>query len=312
VLIDPSAQGNLIGGTAPGAGNVISYNGLGGIRSDAPGTQIAGNLIGVGADGTTQLGNQYNGVRVSSANNTIGPLNTIAHNQHSGIMLLGSATSVLSNTLTSNARSGICVSGPSNTVRGNLIADNGGGAGPWPECAIHGGIVITSTTSTLVSENDILSNDEAGVTVYGGTGNRILANSITDNQADGIELLSGGNNGVLPPRLGNVSTTSVSGTACPLCRVEVFTDAGDEGKQFRGLTTAGRDGTFSLTIAPAATPGEHYTATHTDGSGNTSSFAAAVIVPAPSPDTPTPVPPTPTPDRPPLLPPRQFVPVVSL
>ena len=127
ILIGSGAQNNLVGGTAAGAGNVITYNGLGGIRIDSSGNQVAGNLIGVGADGVTQLGNQLNGVRVGGNNNTIGPDNTIAYNQQSGIMLSGGATIVLSNTLSTNARSGICVAGPNNTLRGNLVQSNGSG-----------------------------------------------------------------------------------------------------------------------------------------------------------------------------------------
>src|SRR5262249_1252407 len=160
VLIGPGAENNVVGGTAPGAGNVIAYNGLGGIRIDSGGNQVAGNLIGVGADRVTQLGNQLNGVRVGGSKNTIGPANTIAYNQQSGIMLSGGATTVMSNTLSSNARSGVCVAGPNNILRGNLIQSNGGGSGPWPDCAIRAGITITGTNATLISENDILANSD--------------------------------------------------------------------------------------------------------------------------------------------------------
>ncbi|HEX9373917.1 MAG TPA: right-handed parallel beta-helix repeat-containing protein [Roseiflexaceae bacterium] len=276
VLIAAGAQGNLIGGTAPGTSNVIAYNGLGGIRVDAPGNQIAGNLIGVGADGATPLGNQFNGVRVGGDNNVIGPYNLIAHNQQSGILLSGSNTTVLSNTLVSNARSGICVAGPNATIRGNLIQLNGDGSGPWSGCAIRGGVVISDTDGTLLTANDILSNDNAGVTVYGGRNNRILSNSISDNQAVGIRLTQGGNNEIAPPRISTAHTNSISGVACSGCHVEIFTDTSDEGRYFVGATTAAGDGSFHLTVAPDNLQGPHITATHTDGDGNTSPFAAAI------------------------------------
>jgi titin len=308
ILLGAGAQNNLVGGTVPGAGNVITYNGLGGIRIDSSGNQVAGNLIGVGADGVTQLGNQLNGVRVGGNNNTIGPANTIAYNQQSGVLLSGGSTTVLSNTLSSNARSGICVAGPNNTLRGNLIQSNGGGTGAWPDCAIRAGIAITGTNDTLVSENDILANNAAGVVVYGGAGNRILANSISDNLSAGIQLVSGGNNGVAPPQLGPVTTTTVSGSACGFCRVEVFTDTGDEGKDFVGATTAGSNGLFSQALGPAAQPGRHITATHTDSNGNTSPFAPAVSVPTTAPSDPTP---TPIGPRPQFLP-RQYMPMIRL
>ncbi len=50
VLIGNGARGNAIGGAAPGAGNVIAYNGMGGIWLDSEANLVAGNLIGVGAD----------------------------------------------------------------------------------------------------------------------------------------------------------------------------------------------------------------------------------------------------------------------
>jgi parallel beta-helix repeat protein len=286
---------------------VIAYNGLGGVRIDSGGNQVAGNLIGVGADGVTQLGNQLNGVRVGGGNNTIGPDNTIAYNQQSGVMLSGGITTVLSNTLSTNARSGVCVAGPNNILRGNIVQSNGGGGGTWPDCAIRAGIVITGTNDTLVSENDILDNSAVGVVIYGGVGNRILANSISDNLTAGIQLVNGGNNGVAPPQLGLVTTTTVSGSACALCRVEVFTDTGDEGKDFLGATTATSNGLFSQVLAPAAQPGWHITATHTDSQGNTSPFAPSVSVPTPSRPAPTP---TPIGPRPPLLSPRQYAPMI--
>jgi parallel beta-helix repeat protein len=308
ILLGAGAQNNVVGGTAGGAANVITYNGLGGIRIDSSGNQVAGNMIGVGADGVTQLGNQLNGVRVAGANNIIGPGNLIAYNQQSGVMISGSATTVLSNTLSSNARSGVCVAGPNNTLRGNSVQSNGVGGGSWPDCSIRAGIVITGTNDTLVSENDILANNAAGVVVYGGAGNRILANSISDNLSVGIQLVSGGNNGVAPPQLSLVTTTTVSGSACGFCRVEVFADSGDEGKDFLGATTAGSNGVFSQSIAPAAQPGRHVTATHTDSNGNTSPFAPAVSVPGPSSD------PTPTPVDPhgPQILPRLYVPLIAL
>ncbi len=305
ILIGPGAQNNLIGGTAPGTGNVITYNGLGGVRIDSTGNQVASNLIGVGADGVTQLGNQLNGVRVGGDNNTIGPNNMIAYNQQSGVMLSGGATTVLSNTLSTNARSGVCVAGPNNTLRGNLVQSNGSGGNVWPDCAIRAGIVITGTNDTLVSENDILTNSAVGVVVYGGVGNRILANSISDNLNAGIQLERGGNNDVAPPQLGVVTTTTVDGSACALCRVEVFTDIGDEGRDFLGVTTAGSDGRFRQVLTPAAQPGRYVTATHTDSNGNTSPFAPAVNVPNVAPD------PTPLPTGSPLVP-RLYLPMITL
>jgi parallel beta-helix repeat protein len=112
----------------------------------------------VGADARTQLGNQANGIRIGGSNNTIGPNNIISNNQHSGLLLLGSYGVVQGNTFERNGRSGMCVLGSNATIDRNTIIGNGNSAGPWPECAIRGGIVITDTNDVLVTSNTITQN----------------------------------------------------------------------------------------------------------------------------------------------------------
>jgi parallel beta-helix repeat protein len=310
VLIAAGAHDNSIGGTTAGAANVIAYNGLGGVRIDAPNNQVAGNLIGVGADGTTQLGNQFNGVRIAGNGNTVGPNNTISFNQHSGVLLAGGSTTVLSNTIDWNGRSGICAAGAGSTIRGNEIVHNGPGAGPWPECSIRGGIVITSTNDILVADNRILANNDAGVTILGGSGNSLLGNSISDNNAAGIRLGPGANDNVQPPRLNGIAGATITGRSCALCRVEVFTDSSDEGRVFVGSTTAAADGSFSMQLMPPAQLDAFITATHTNASGSTSAFAASIRKPSDAP-TPSPTPePTPRPTPLPNDPSAIFLPMV--
>jgi parallel beta-helix repeat protein len=286
VLITLDAQNNSVGGTDPGTGNVIAYNGLGGIRVDAPSNQIAGNLIGVGANRTTALGNQQNGVRIFGDANVVGPDNLIANNYHSGIMTSGSNTTIISNTLSGNVRSGICVAGAGTTIRGNLITSNGGTNGSWPDCNIQGGVVITGTSDTEVVNNSILGNHGAGITVRGGLNNRILANSISENSTVGILLLEGGNDNIPPPSIGRATPSAIRGTACGGCHIEIFTDSSNQGRDLIGMMTAAPDGSFSLAPPFGTLQPRHVTATNTDRDGNTSSFAAAVEVMADAPPSP--------------------------
>src|SRR5207248_3045553 len=68
-----NAPGNTIGGSALGAGNVISANGTRGIYmvSGSSGNVIQGNLIGTKIDGATGLGNTFHAVECEAgANNT--------------------------------------------------------------------------------------------------------------------------------------------------------------------------------------------------------------------------------------------------
>src|SRR5207248_10443461 len=85
-----SSNGTVIGGTATGAGNLISANGTG--IQIAPGArtaiQIQGNLIGTDVNGTADLGNTGNGVSINdsafAANVTIGGTDPAARNVISG------------------------------------------------------------------------------------------------------------------------------------------------------------------------------------------------------------------------------------
>ncbi|HEX5848337.1 MAG TPA: hypothetical protein VFY59_04010, partial [Rubrobacter sp.] len=95
--------GNLIGGTAAGAGNVISDNGeLGGDAgvfisgTGAVNNVVQGNKIGTDVSGTSNLGN-LNGVSVTGASDTtIGgtvdtAANKIALNDNRGVIIVGDA-----------------------------------------------------------------------------------------------------------------------------------------------------------------------------------------------------------------------------
>jgi titin len=278
VLISNGATGNYVGGASPAARNVIAYNGSGGIWLNSDQNEVANNLVGVGADEKTGLGNQQHGIRVSGNYNTIGPHNLIAHNQHSGIKLSGAYTKVISNELSFNARSGLCVEGGYTQVTDNMISNNGGLAAPAYDCYIEGGVVITGTGDTDVLSNTILYNQGAGITVRAAKDNRISANSISSNDGAGIKLLDGGNDELSPPFNMHATPESVSGLSCAFCTIEIFNDDDDEGEQLLGVTTAGPDGRFAVPIQASALSLAHITATTIDANGNTSPFAAPIVV----------------------------------
>ncbi len=122
VLIN--AAGNTVGGGNAAVRNVLSGNVGNGVSlssSFASSNSIFGNYIGVGADGTTAVGNRDNGIQVSSlaAGNTIGGTtagrgNIIANN--------GDVNS-------STSKAGVYVdptAAARNSIRGNSIHDNMG------------------------------------------------------------------------------------------------------------------------------------------------------------------------------------------
>jgi hypothetical protein len=116
------ADSNTLGGTTPGAGNVISGNGSDGV--DIVGGSdnlVQGNDIGTGADGTEALGNGAGGISAffGASDNTIGGLadgagNIIADNQTRPGVNIGASNSdncpgnaILSNSIYGNVSLGI-------------------------------------------------------------------------------------------------------------------------------------------------------------------------------------------------------------
>ena len=111
-------NGNVIGGPAAFARNVISGNDADGLRVHASeDTVIQGNFIGVARDGVTPLANRRDGVELFgiAMNNEVGGVsageaNLIAHNLFNGV----------------NIKNGSTGTPIQNSVRGNAIFDNGG------------------------------------------------------------------------------------------------------------------------------------------------------------------------------------------
>jgi CSLREA domain-containing protein len=121
--IETRGNSTTIGGTAPGARNIVSGNGWAGIYFvGSTGSVVQGNLIGTAADGTTALGNGFtgpasfgwdSGISTRGDNNTIGgtapgAANTIAYSAGSGVFIgVGARNGVLSNSIFSNGLLGI-------------------------------------------------------------------------------------------------------------------------------------------------------------------------------------------------------------
>ncbi len=288
ISIGSGASANVIGGTAPEAGNLISGNSFSGIIiSDAgtTGNLIEGNLIGTDKDGSGRRGNA-SGVEVNSgaSANVIGGTEAGSGNVISGNPLFGV---VLSDAGTTG-----------NLVEGNFIGTNKDGASvlynitgvliesgasanviggtvPLAHNVISGnklfGVLITGTgtTGNLVEGNLIGTNPDgsgplsnvtgvlisAGATenVIGGT-DAAAANVISGNASGdgsdggGVEISGTGTTGNLVE--GNSIGTNPDGSAAVGNRVGVSIGSGASANVIGG--PAPRRATSSPATAPAA------------------------------------------------------------
>jgi len=175
-----TASNNFIGGSAPGAGNLISGNQGIGIKLDnsSPGVithnTVQGNYIGTDRAGSYAIANNSRGIEVTSDQNVIGgdipgAGNLISGNAHQGILVFGSADTI---------------------VQGNFIGTNRQGTS-----AVANGLVgisiVGGSTNTLVGGTSIAAR-----------------NLISGNAQDGIYLQANDNS-----ILGNFIGTDVTGSA---------------------------------------------------------------------------------------------------
>jgi hypothetical protein len=155
-----SNTNNVIGGTAPSAGNVISGNGGDGIGIadvGTTGTLVQGNKIGTNVAGTAGIPNTGAGVRInlSTSNNTVGGTaasarNLIAYNGGAGVLLrtnAGIGNSILGNAILSNGALGIDLN--EDGVTGNDALDADGGPNdllnfPFATAALDSAGVLTA------------------------------------------------------------------------------------------------------------------------------------------------------------------------
>ena len=141
-----SASDNTIGGTAPGAGNVISANGNWGIwvsGDGATGNLIQGNKIGTDLTGTNALGNAYSAVEIDggAANNTI-----------------GGTTAGAGNVISANRNNGISITDVGNLIQGNEIGTD-----------VTGTVVLGNAFWSVVLWQVVGNGDNGGLPLIEGS-----------------------------------------------------------------------------------------------------------------------------------------------
>jgi hypothetical protein len=175
------------GGPCTGACNLVSGNGIYGVRltsATSTGNTVLGNFIGTNVAGTAAIANAQGGVLLDGA-----PTNTIG-----GVVASGAG-----NLISGNANNGILVdSADRNQILGNTIGTNANGSAPVPNnvgirVSQAQGVVIGGTA--VGAGNVILANTGDGIALAAGaTGAQIFGNEIgragLGNGQDGVDSTS--------------------------------------------------------------------------------------------------------------------------
>lgn len=321
VLVSTSAgsvavANTLVGGTVPGAGNVISGNGFDGIfigSLTTTGTTVQGNRIGTTANGMAAIPNGGDGIRIDQGTNNI----------------IGGSAPGAGNLISGNGRvasglgrgHGIGVGSSNNIIQGNLIGTDATGTGPLGN--LEDGVVggrNTTVGGTGVSERNVIAfNGLRGIANNGplGTSNSYRGNSIHSNGTSGspfgpglgIDLGpvgptandpgdsdTGANNlqnfPIITSVTAGVSSTSVKGTlnssASSPFNLDFYRNSAcdptghGEGEHLIGSTLITTDAlgnaNFDITFPVVTAANELLTATATDQSANTSEFSPCATV----------------------------------
>ena len=255
------ALDNVIGGTAKGAGNLISGNQTAGILLDGSGvsgTEIQGNTIGANAAGSAAAAGFSPagvGIEVEDAAGTV----------------IGGTETAAKNVVSANGGDGIDVEG---LATGTIVEGNAIGASAKGAKALGNGgsgIDLTASGNTVGglaagAGNVIAFNVRDGVDVSGASGDSVRGNSIFRNAGMGINLFlnlaNQGNNGLAAPILTSAvrsgKTLTVQGTykANAAVTLDLYANQAPgnngfgQGQTFAGTVTvmAGANGAFTAKL----------------------------------------------------------------
>jgi hypothetical protein len=236
VRVDIAGDGrNMIGGTDPGAGNLISGNDIGILTDpEVPYNVIQGNLVGTDITGTQALGNGTGVLLGSSANllggTADGARNIISGNRQDGVWLDSDSadnnlvegnyigTDITGAQLLGNGGDGVRIlSNQGSGAIGNQI----GGAIPGAGNVIsnNGGDGISSDGDRTVVQGNLIGTDVTGTVPMGNASNGIHvgSNALVGGVGAGNVISNNGGDGILHGSFqitiqGNLIGTDITGT----------------------------------------------------------------------------------------------------
>ncbi len=242
------AGSNIVGGTAPGTGNLISGNRLNGVElgDSTVGNVVQGNLIGTDVTGTAALANGGDGVLLFGAKGTTvggttaGARNVISGNAFFGVELGAGAggnvvsgnfigTDITGTAALGNGGGGVSLAGATGNIvggtapgTGNLISGNAFAGVQFGQAVAgnevqgpSGNAVLGNFIGTDITGTKPLGNATAGVSLDGGTGNTVggptagAGNVISGNGGAGVLFGAAAGGNALQ---GNFIGTDVGGT----------------------------------------------------------------------------------------------------
>ena len=298
VSLDPT--GATIGGSAQGAGNVISANAQSGVSiagTTTTGVLIQGNRIGTDTTGTAALGNGSFGVLVNGTPGvTIGGTaegegNIISASATAGIGLYGDTTGALvednligtdsTGSLPLGNGTGILIDGGSSN---NTIGGTASGAGNTIAFSTGIGVDVDATAGTgnEIRLNSIFSNTKLGIDL-GGDGVTLnnSAGHVGPNDYQNFPILTAVTSaGGVTTVAGTLNSTPDSTFAIDFYTLSSLNASGyGEGRYSLGsasvMTDATGNASFDFQFPNPTGQSRFVSATATGSSGNTSEFSQA-------------------------------------
>jgi titin len=210
IQLTGAATATTVGGSEPGAANIISGNGgvepllSAGIIITGPGTTnnvVHGNLIGTDASGRFRVPNQQAGVRIAGANRnhiggtTSGEGNLIAFNGEGGVVIEfeGAGNAIIGNSIHSNGELGIDLGGDG--VTSNDVGDGDTGPNGLQNYPVITNIVYLSNNTIIQGYLRSSTNGSFSIDVYAnvateqrgyGEGQFYLGNVDVDTDENGF------------------------------------------------------------------------------------------------------------------------------
>lgn len=255
-----NAPNNLIGGTVPGARNIISGNRATGARvlgGSATGNVIQGNYVGTDVTGVAYIPNSR-GLQ-SRANNT----------------LIGGPTPEAANLIAGNGVDGVALTNEANDnlVQGNTIHGNNTGIATY-----YGG-----GAGNVFSANSVYSNHALGIDLN--------ADGITPNDTGDLDTFLQ-NFPVLASATTSGTSVTITGSLNSIASnsftLEFFTNkvcdpkGNGEGQRYLGQAIVTTDATgnasFQSTLPVRVAPGQFITATAAQATDGTSEFSPCIVL----------------------------------